>query len=120
LNNSALMPLLAFVAVVAMIPLALWLMRRSGLAGSGQAGLLRSVASLSLSPSQRVVVVELGQGPAARWMVLGVSAENITALTTLDGPLQVPDSVVNPHANPVNQLIERWRQNLPGGRDGQA
>jgi len=66
--TSSLMPLIAFVAVVAMIPLALWLMRRSGIGGAGSPGLLRNVGSLSLSPSQRVVVVELMQGANARWL----------------------------------------------------
>jgi flagellar protein FliO/FliZ len=113
------MPLLAFLGVVAMIPLALWLMRRSGLAGSGPSGLLRSVASLALSPSQRVVVVEVGQGATARWMVLGVSAERITALANLDAQIDVPADISQPQASTVNQLIERWRQNLPGGRDAQ-
>ena len=122
MNTSALMPLLAFVAVVGLIPLALWLMRRSGLAGGGQGGLLRQVASLALSPSQRVVVVELAPGAgggAPRWLVLGLSGEGITALDKLDAPSQLPGDLALPQARSVNQLIERWRKNLPGSQDGQ-
>ena len=63
--TSSLWPLLAFLLVVALIPLALWLMRRSGIAGTGQPGLMRTVSSLALSPSQKVVVVELGQADTA-------------------------------------------------------
>jgi flagellar protein FliO/FliZ len=51
------MPLLAFVAVVALIPVVLWLMRRSGLGGAAQGNLMRVVSSLSLSPSQKLVIV---------------------------------------------------------------
>ena len=108
--TSSLMPLLAFFAVVALIPLALWLLRRSGYRGAGQDGILRTVSSLSLSPSQRVVVVELMQGAASRWLVLGVSGDRITPLTTLDAPAEVPEMIHTPHATSVSQLIARWRK----------
>ena len=73
------MPLLAFAFVVALIPVALVAdaPRRRRRRPAGQRW-LRTVASLSLSPSQRVVVVELMQGADARWLVLGVSADRIT------------------------------------------
>ncbi|MBP7915072.1 MAG: flagellar biosynthetic protein FliO [Vitreoscilla sp.] len=118
MTTTSLIPLLAFVAIVALIPIALWLLRRFGYAGAGQDGLLRTVSSLSLSPSQKVMVVEVGQGATARWLVLGVSAERITALTTLDSPLEVPSSVHTPQAATVNQLIDKWRSGkgtAPGG-----
>jgi len=109
MTSSSLTPLLAFVAVVALIPIALWLLRRSGYAGAGQDGLMRTVSSLSLSPSQRVVVVELGQGATARWLVLGVTNESINCLTQLDAPLDVPAALRTPQAHTVNQLIAKWR-----------
>ncbi|MBT9598389.1 MAG: flagellar biosynthetic protein FliO [Vitreoscilla sp.] len=118
MTSTSLVPLLAFVAIIALIPIALWLLRRSGYAGAGQDGLLRTVSSLSLSPSQKVMVVELGQGATARWLVLGVSAERITPLTTLDAPLEVPPSLRTPQAATVNQLIDKWRAGkgqAPGG-----
>jgi flagellar protein FliO/FliZ len=102
-------PLFAFIAVVALIPAALWLLRRSGYAGAGQDGLLRTVSSLALSPSQKVVVVELGQGATARWLVLGVTAENINCLTQMDAPAEVPAALRAPQAHTVNELITKWR-----------
>ncbi|MCA6217973.1 flagellar biosynthetic protein FliO [Ideonella sp. B7] len=118
--TSSLLPLLAFLLVVALIPLALWLLRRSGLAGTGQPGLMRTVSSLSLSPSQKVVVVELGQGAGAKWLVLGVSGERITPLHTLDTPLSLPTGeLAQPQAVTVQQLIQRWRQPREGGQGGQ-
>jgi flagellar protein FliO/FliZ len=109
MNSSTLTPLLAFIGVVALIPLVLWLMRRSGYAGAGQDGLLRTVSSLSLSPSQRVVVVEMGQGATARWLVLGVTNENVNLLTQMDAPAEVPAGLRAPQAQTVNQLIAKWR-----------
>jgi flagellar protein FliO/FliZ len=109
MTSSSLMPLLAFIGVVALIPIALWLLRRTGYAGAGQDGLMRTVSSLSLSPSQRVVVVELGQGATARWLVLGVTAENINCLTQMDAPADVPAALRTPQAATVSDLIAKWR-----------
>jgi flagellar protein FliO/FliZ len=109
MTTASLTPLLAFIAIVALIPVALWLLRRTGYGGSGQDGLMRTVSSLSLSPSQRVVVVELGQGATARWLVLGVTPENITHLTQLDAPAEVPSALRTPQAATVSQLIAKWR-----------
>ena len=117
MNSSALMPLLAFGLVVALIPLALWLMKRSGLAGLPQNGLMRAVGSLALSPSQRVVVVELNAGDKPQWLVLGVSGERISSLAQMDAPATPPGAVVQPQATVVNQLIDRWRQGSAGGSD---
>jgi flagellar protein FliO/FliZ len=118
MTTSSMTPLLAFLVVVALIPVALWLLRRSGYAGAGQDGLLRTVSTLALSPSQKVVVVELGQGATARWLVLGVTNENINALTQLDAPAEVPAELRTPQAATVSQLIAKWRsgQKPEGGR----
>lgn len=88
-----------FIAIIAAIPVALWLLRRSpagarysGSAGGGAAA-LRQIADLRLSPTQRVVTVEVGQGEARRWLVLGVTAQQINALHTLlppEGPIEAP------------------------------
>lgn len=118
MTPSSLTPLLAFVAVVALIPAALWLLRRSGYAGAGPQGLMRTVGSLSLSPSQRVVVVELGQGESARWLVLGVTGERISRLAEMDAHAQaeVPLALRTPQAATVSQLIARWRAGSAGGQ----
>jgi flagellar protein FliO/FliZ len=119
MTSSSLTPLLAFIGVVALIPIALWLLRRSGYAGAGQDGLMRTVSSLSLSPSQRVVVVELGQGATARWLVLGVTNDNINCLTQMDAPAEVPPSLRAPQAHTVQQLIAKWRSGHgPSGGSG--
>jgi flagellar protein FliO/FliZ len=82
--TDGLAALLAFVGVVALIPLALWLVKRSplGAAAAGARG-LRSVQTLPLSASQRIVTVEVGQGAQRRWLVLGVTPTSITTLHTM-------------------------------------
>ena len=87
--NSA-MPmsaLLWFAAIVVMIPLALWLLKRSPLGGASSGpGSMRSVSSLPLSNTHRLLTVEVGQGDQRRWLVLGVTPHNINLLHTMEPP----------------------------------
>jgi flagellar protein FliO/FliZ len=78
--GSTLMSLLWFGVILAAIPLALWLLKRTPAGGSTAQGLMRTVAVLPLSPSQRIVTVEVGRGDARRWLVLGVTGQQIHTL----------------------------------------
>jgi flagellar protein FliO/FliZ len=75
-----------FVLIIAMIPLTLYVLKKSGLAkgsvGTGDA-VLKTVSHLSLGPGQRIVTVELGAGEQKTWLVLGVTAHSITTLHSL-------------------------------------
>ncbi len=76
--------------VVAAIPLTLWVLKRAGLGGSGgpgaQAG-VRLVGNLALSPQQRLITVEVGQGSEQRWLLLGVTPQQISLLHQSSTPL---------------------------------
>jgi flagellar protein FliO/FliZ len=104
--------LLWFVFIIAMIPLALWLLKRTPLAGgrTGPAGTPRTVAVLPLSAQQKLVTVEVGQGDERLWLVLGVSAQGIHTLHTMaaqtasDAPTAPP-----PPAAAFAQLLSRLR-----------
>jgi len=107
--------LLWFAAIVAMIPLALWLLRRTplGAAAAGQAG-LRAVGSLPLGAAQRVVTVEAGSGDERRWLVLGVTAQSITLLHSMAPQgSQAPGTTDAATAPFAQQLLARLRA---GGR----
>jgi flagellar protein FliO/FliZ len=83
--SQPMISLLWFVGIVALIPLALWLMKRSPLMGQmgGKPGTPRLVASLAVSTQQKLVTVEVGQGDARQWLVLGVSPQGIRTLHTM-------------------------------------
>ena len=104
-------PLLAFVLVLALIPAALWLLKRSPLGGGGAgSGGMRLVGALALSPSQRLVTVEVGMGDDRRWLVLGVSAAGIHTLHSL--PPQAGATAPDMAATPLTgfaQLLQRHR-----------
>jgi flagellar protein FliO/FliZ len=78
--STNLLPLLWFVAILALIPALLWLLKRTPLGGAGSQGQMRTVAQLQISPNQRLLTVEVGQGDDRRWLVLGVTAQNINTL----------------------------------------
>ena len=102
-------PLLWFAAVAALIPLALWLLKRTPVGGISTHGVLRSVAVLPLSPQQRIVTVEVGQGSERRWLVLGVTPQNITALHEM-GPQSVAPPADAAHgASQFAQVLSRLR-----------
>ncbi len=75
-----------FVVIVALIPITLWLLKRSGLATGGvgaHASLIKPVSQLNIGPGQRLVTVEVGSGDARTWLVLGVTAQQINTLHTM-------------------------------------
>ncbi len=88
--QSGLNALLWFMAVLALIPLVLWLLRRSplgaGLAGGHKgaaSGAPRPVAVLPLSPQHKLVTVEVGQGEHRLWLVLGMGPQGLQTLHTM-------------------------------------
>ncbi len=74
-------PVFAFVAILALIPAALWLLKRTPIGGAANViAPMRVVGALPLAPNQRLVTVEVGQGEQRRWLVLGVSPGGISTL----------------------------------------
>ena len=85
--SSDLSPLLWLVAVAALIPTVLWMLRRAVLPRALSAGAMRTVGQLPLSTTQRLLAVEVGEAAERRWLVLGVTPSSITLLTTLTPPV---------------------------------
>ena len=119
--SSGFTSLLWFIVIVAMIPLALWLLRRTPagarFSGAGSNALLRSVAVLPLSAGQRVVTIEVGQGDARRWLVLGVTPQAITTLHTMEAQADVPGATA-PALPAFANIFAKLRQSkeAAGGR----
>lgn len=90
MNTSGLLPFLWFLAIVALIPAALWLLKRTPLGGGAAQGALRLVAQLPTGTHQRLMVIEVGQGDDRRWLVLGATAQSITTLHTLPPQAEPP------------------------------
>ena len=88
--TQTLLTVALFVALLAMLPWAVrWIQRRAGGAMPGMATSSRLVGALAVGPQQRVVTVEVGPPNARTWLVLGVTAQNITCLHSM--PAGSPD-----------------------------
>jgi flagellar protein FliO/FliZ len=107
-----------FIAIVAMIPLALWLLKRTPLGGAASGGFMRSVAVMPLSASQRLVTVEVGNGADKRWLVLGVTPQSITTLHTMAPQAENTSAQTNVSV-PAGfaQMLNRIRQNGTASKD---
>lgn len=80
MSPSLIPSLLAFFAVIAMIPVVLWLMKRAQALRPGAAGPLSIVAGLSMGPRDRIAVIHAG----GRYLVVGITSQQMTLLSTLD------------------------------------
>lgn len=102
-----------FLAVIALIPLVLWLLKRTPLGGLGSgAGAPRTVGVLPLSASQKLVTIEVGQGDERLWLVLGVTPQSIRTLHTMAPQQPRPGSSAPAPvaATAFAQLLSRMRQ----------
>jgi len=103
-----------FIGIIVMIPLVLWLFKRSQLGrhlgGMHHPAPMRIVSSLPLSPSQRIVTVEVGEGEERRWLVLGITPSSITTLHSLSATLPSPSTqAAPPPQDAFHQLLNRLR-----------
>ena len=112
--DGGLAPLLSFALVIALIPAALWLLKRTPMGGAARGNGLRSIAVLPLSASQRIVTVEVGTGEQRRWLVLGVTPSGINTLHTMTPQ---DDAPLPPAAPPAFGELMRRLKAGPGNRD---
>ncbi|MCA3239621.1 MAG: FliO/MopB family protein [Curvibacter sp.] len=72
-----------FLVILALLPLAIrWYQQRaSGPSSAAQAS--RVVSAVAVGPQQRVVTIEVGPQGARTWLVLGVTAQNISCLHSM-------------------------------------
>ncbi|WP_223145855.1 flagellar biosynthetic protein FliO [Iodobacter fluviatilis] len=85
---------LALGFVIALIVFSAWLVRRFSLMPMGAKGqVLKVVTGVMVGAKERVVVVEV----EGRWLVLGVTANTVNLLHSLDAPEQA-ETVLVPQA----------------------
>ena len=119
MTGTGLTSLVWFIAVVALIPMVLWLLKRSPagarFGGGPNPGVVRHIAALPLSPSQRIVTIEVGQGEARRWLVLGVTPNNITTLHSMEPQADAPVATSTPMPGFAQLLAGLRRDTGPAG-----
>lgn len=103
--------LLWFLAIIAAIPVVLWLLKRTPMGGGAgtRSGLPKPVAVTGLGGQHKLVTVEVGQGEDRLWLVLGVSPQGIRTLHTMVPQAEAADAPQAPPAATFQQLLTRLR-----------
>jgi flagellar protein FliO/FliZ len=79
--TESLIPVGAFLLVLACLPFALkWIKLRRPSAGGQDGGQAKFISALAVGPHQRVVTVEVGPVGQRVWLTLGVTAQGISSL----------------------------------------
>ncbi|MCG9031483.1 flagellar biosynthetic protein FliO [Laribacter hongkongensis] len=92
-----------------------WLVRRVGQVGPAGARVVRQVGGTLVGGRERVVVVEV----AGRWLVLGVTSQQVTLLTELDAPLASPPADPAPSSS-RNGFAARLADVMARGRSSSS
>lgn len=80
--GEAVQVLLGLGAVLVVIALLAWLMRRVGPGQTGAGGAIRVVGGIAVGPKERVVIVEVDE----TWLLVGVAPGLVNTLHTLPKP----------------------------------
>ena len=112
--TQTLVVVVLFVGAMALLP---WLVRRlqqrHAASGAGVGAASRVLSAVAVGPHQRVVTVEVGPEHARTWLVLGVTAQQVSGLHVLPvGPSAVPNSASK--AEPSFALELASAVNTPG------
>lgn len=113
-TGSVLMTVTGALALIVLLMIVLaWAVRRSGLSRRLNAaqGTITLVATQSLGPRERLVVVDVGE----QRLVLGVTASQIACLTTQPPPENAPQTTAPAATFPL--MLEKLRQTYRQGGD---
>ncbi|MGD9945766.1 MAG: flagellar biosynthetic protein FliO [Burkholderiaceae bacterium] len=80
MSQSLLPSLLVFIAVLAAIPLAAWLLKRSHAIRLGSGGPLAVVSAVAVGARERIALVRADD----QWLVVGITGQSINLLARLD------------------------------------
>lgn len=97
--------LLGLLAVLGLLLLCAWLVRRGGL--TGQSGVIKVVSQTPVGTRERVVLIQVGE----QQLLIGVTAQQISLLHTLPEPVAAaaPGSAGGRFAEQLAQLMKGQR-----------
>jgi flagellar protein FliO/FliZ len=99
---------MALLIVVACVLACGWLARRMGSRPLAPGKMLRVVSSTGLGQREKVVIVEV----RGQWLVLGVTAQQVTALAQMDAPAPEPEVVIAAGESFAERLALALKHNL--------
>ncbi len=90
----------ALLAVIAVIVILAWILKRTPLGGSRLGGLVKVIAAHPLGYKEKILVVKVGQ----EQLVLGVSSQQITFLCKLEQPLSANEPCTDSQHETASQV----------------
>ena len=106
-GGGILQVILVLVLVLGLMVGAAWLLKRFNAAGMKAQGGIKIIGGVPVGSRERIMVVEV----ADQWIVVGVTSNNITALSTMPRqvlpPSQDAPGVPNHFASKLKQLLEK-------------
>ena len=102
---SLLQTLLGLVLVLGCIVLVGWLLKRTHSFHTAANGQLKIIAGLPLGTRERAVLVQVGD----KQLLLGVTAQQISLLHTLETPLVTQQPAQGDFANKLRQLMQQGK-----------
>ncbi len=108
--GSLVQTILALCAVLGLLALLAWFMKRYGPKAVGGTAHVRLVGALSLGGRERIMVVEVGD----QWIVVGASPGRVNALATMPRKESAPDAgaSLHPHQMPASSFAEWLKQTI--------
>jgi flagellar protein FliO/FliZ len=106
LAGNLLHMMLGLLAVVLIILVGAWLLRRFGRVQPGGQGIVRILGGMSLGPRERAVLVQVGEAQ----LLLGVAPGRVQTLHVLDRPLPVTPDMKIDGGSFVGRLAELLKQ----------
>jgi flagellar protein FliO/FliZ len=111
--GSLIQTILALCAVLGLLALLAWLMKRYGPKAAAGSAHLRLVGALNLGGRERIMVVEVGD----QWIVVGASPGRVNALATMPrndsvGAAAGSHASLHPHLPSASSFAEWLRQTI--------
>lgn len=102
--------LVVFLLVLAAIPVAGWLLRRSPILSAQTGGVLGVGASIAVGTRERIVLVRAG----SRWVLVGVTPQSISLLSEFSEAPQIPETPADaPSREPARTATPGLRGSSP-------
>jgi flagellar protein FliO/FliZ len=99
---------MALLVVVGCVLVCGWLVRRFGARPLAPGKMLRVVSSTGVGQREKVVIVEV----RGQWLVLGVTAQQVTALAQMEAPPPEPEPIVATGESFAERLAVALKHNL--------
>ena len=105
-----------FMIIVLMIPLVLYLLKRSplsrSLGGMAEGAPMRILNSMALGPGQKIITLEVGKGPDRRWLIVGITSQSMTTLHEISVGSAGQSEAESPPLEAFQQLFSRLQSRV--------